>query len=59
MKQFKEVGGAMEYAKNASKKYETDYYVVETFIGIYYVSESKDLDAGEKIIAHFKNGEKI
>lgn len=52
-KQFKDIGGAIKYAENASKKYETGYYVIETFIGIYYVSDSRDLDAGEKVVAHY------
>lgn len=58
MKQFDTIGGVMEYAKNSSKKNEADKYVIKSSSG-YYVSEDKDINDWEEIIAHFKNGEKI
>jgi len=58
MKPFNDIGGAMKYAENSSRKHEADRYVVKA-INIYYVSEDDDINEGESIVAHFKNGEKV
>lgn len=63
MKQFEGLNGAEAYAINSSKKHNTDRYVTKTNVlnqGIrYFVYEKKDdIDAGEKLLSHFKNGER-
>ena len=37
MKHFESLNGAHKYAENASRKYESDRYVVKAFMG-YYVN---------------------
>lgn len=58
MKYFDTLGGAHAYAKNSSKKHEADRYVVKSFKG-WYVIEDTDINEGETIIAHYKNGEQL
>lgn len=57
MKYFENIGGAMKYAENSSRKHEADRYVVKSTNG-YYVYETDDINDWEEIIAHFKNGER-
>ncbi len=52
------IGGAHKYAENASRKYSDTRYVVEA-LGKYFVRTYSDLDPLEKLIAIYKNGEKI
>lgn len=64
MKHFEGLSGAESYAINSSKKNNATRYVTKTTllnVGIaYYVYESlQDIDAGEKLISTFKNGERI
>lgn len=56
-KQFKDIGGAIKYAENSSRKNETDRFVIKSNT-VYYVSEDKDINDWETIVAHYKNGEK-
>ena len=58
MKYFTDIAGAHKYAENSSRKHEEDRYVVKTLNG-YYVSEDDDINDGESIIAHYKDGEKL
>lgn len=58
MKYFDNIGGAHKYAENSSRKHETARYVIKALNG-YYVTESDDINEGEEIIAHYKNGQKI
>ena len=63
MKMFEGLSTAEGYAWNSSKKHNADRYVTKTNVlnqGIrYFVYEKKeDIDAGEKLLAHFKNGER-
>jgi len=63
MKQFEGLAGAEAYAANSSKKHSADRYVTKVNVlneGVrYFVYQRKeDIDAGEKIISHFKNGER-
>lgn len=64
MKAFEGLAGAENYAQNSSKKHNATRYVTKaTLINtgiVYYVYESlQDIDAGEKIISTFKNGERV
>jgi hypothetical protein len=52
------IGGAHKYAENASRKYSDTRYVVEA-IGKYFVRTYSDLEDIEKLVAIYKNGEKI
>lgn len=59
MKYFNTLSGAHKYAQNSSRKHETDRYVVQMLIGEWYVNEDDDINDGEKIVAHYKSGEKL
>lgn len=58
MKYFESLAGAHKYAENASRKYEDERYVVRILTN-YYVTDSPNVDDGEEIVAHYKNGTKI
>lgn len=58
MRYFDTLSGAHAYAKNSSNKHSADRYVVKSFKG-WYVSEDNDINDGETIVAHYKNGEQI
>ncbi len=63
MKQFNGLNGAEAYAANSSKKHNADRYVTKSVLineGVrYFVYEKKsDIDDGEKLLSHFKNGER-
>jgi len=63
MKAFDNFAAAENYAENSSKKHDTDRYVAKANViksGIkYYVYESaSDIDHGEKLLSHFKSGER-
>lgn len=63
MKHFDNYAGAEKYAENSSKKNNEDRYVAKANVSIngiaYYVYDKiTDVDGGEKILAHFKNGER-
>lgn len=63
MRYFEGLAGAENYAQNSSKKHNGTRYVTKTTvinIGVsYFVYEEwEELDAGEKLISTFKNGER-
>lgn len=58
MKQFDKQNEAEAYAKNSSRKHQENRYVVKGGT-VFYVSENKDINDWEQIVAHYKNGEKI
>ena len=48
------------YSKNSSKKHQSTKYITKAHGNVYYVYDKlEDIDKGEKLIATFKNGEKI
>lgn len=59
MKQFKDISGANKYAENSSRKNEADRYVVWGLTCYYVVGDKDDINEGEQIVTHYKNGEKV
>jgi len=60
-KMFEGLSGAEAYATNSSKKHNTDRFVAKSKVlntGIrYFVYEKlEDIEEGEKLLSHFKNG---
>lgn len=63
MKHFDNYAGAEKYAENSSRKHNADRYVTKAKVSIhgvaYFVYKNIDeVENGEKILAHFKNGER-
>jgi hypothetical protein len=58
-KQFKDISGANKYAENSSRKHEADRYVVKALNCYYVVTDRNDINEGEQVVTHYKNGEKI
>lgn len=58
MKAFNSISGAHKYAENSSRKHEDDKYVVKALNSYYVIDDISDMEDFEKLIAHYKNGEK-